>query len=210
VHSASSSNGDATTTTTTAAAVINNVRSTKKRSNYADASFLSLGQAASAGALLLLISAAPNLIAKSTVEEFVPRETVSFADWFVIGAPHAIIGLLISWIIIFLIIKHEIKTLPATRNQFRTSLKSMGRMQRKNAVLAIVIAAMFLWIVPSLLRSSRPFIGHDVFSSITNAFTTNVTAAVPAVMIIMAIATVKIGRNRSSLMRWDEMMRAVY
>ena len=48
-----------------------NVGSKDKRSKYAEASFLSLGQAATAGAMLLLISTAPNLIAKSTVEDFV-------------------------------------------------------------------------------------------------------------------------------------------
>lgn len=41
-------------------------------SKYSEASFLALGQAATAGAMLLLISTAPNLIAKATVEEFVP------------------------------------------------------------------------------------------------------------------------------------------
>lgn len=64
-------------------------------SKYAEASFLSLGQAATARAMLLLISTAPNLIDKATVENFVPGSTISFKDWFIIGLPHAIIGLLI-------------------------------------------------------------------------------------------------------------------
>ena len=38
------------------------------------------GQAATAGAMLLLISTAPNLIAKTTVEDFVPGKTISFTD----------------------------------------------------------------------------------------------------------------------------------
>jgi solute carrier family 13 (sodium-dependent dicarboxylate transporter), member 2/3/5 len=169
-----------------------------------------LGQAASAGAMLLLISTAPNLIAKATVEEFAPGQTISFANWFVIGTPHAVIGLLVSWIVIFLIIRPEIKTLPATRNQFKASLKSMGKMQKEEkAVLSILIAAMFLWIVPSLLRSSGPFLGQDAFSNFVNAFSTNVTEAVPTLMIIMAIATVRTGRNKPPILRWEEMMRSV-
>ena len=63
-----------------------------KRSKYAEASFLSLGQAATAGAMLLLISTAPNLIAKATVEDFVPGKTISFTDWFIIGAPHQLLA----------------------------------------------------------------------------------------------------------------------
>jgi sodium-dependent dicarboxylate transporter 2/3/5 len=36
-----------------------------------------------------------------------------------------------------------------------------------------------------------------------------VTEAIPALMIIMAIAIVRTGRNRPPILRWDEMMRAV-
>jgi hypothetical protein len=39
----------------------------KQTSKYAESSFLALGQVAIAGAMLLLISTAPNLIAKATV-----------------------------------------------------------------------------------------------------------------------------------------------
>lgn len=179
------------------------------KSNYAEASFLSLGQAATAGAMLLLISTAPNLIAKATVEKFVPGETISFADWFVIGTPHAIMGLLVSWTVIFLFVKPEIKTLPATRDQFKASLKSMGRMKREEkAVLAILIVAMFLWVVPSLLRSF-PAGDTGTLSSFVNAFAANVTEAIPALMIIMAVAVVRTGRNRPPLLKWDEMTKAV-
>ena len=61
-------------------------------SKYSEAGFLALGQAATAGAMLFLISTAPNLIAKATVEEFVPGKTVSFTNWFIIGSPQAVIG----------------------------------------------------------------------------------------------------------------------
>ncbi len=179
------------------------------KSNYAEASFLSLGQAATAGAMLLLISTAPNLVAKATVEKFVPAETISFADWFVIGTPHAIMGLLVSWAVIFLFIKPEIRTLPATREQFKTSLRSMGEMKREEkAVLTILVVAMFLWVVPSLLRSF-PVSDLGAFSGFVGAFAANITEAIPALMIIMAVAVVRTGRNRPPLLKWDEMAKAV-
>ncbi len=179
------------------------------KSNYAEASFLSLGQAATAGAMLLLISTAPNLVAKATVEKFVPGETISFADWFVIGTPHAIMGLLVSWAVIFLFIKPEIRTLPATRDQFKASLMNMGGMKREEkAVLAILIVAMFLWLVPSLLRSS-PVGDLGAFTGILNAFAANVTEAIPALMIIIAVAMVRTGRGRQPLLKWDEMAKSV-
>ena len=189
----------------------------QKRSNYAEAGFLSLGQAASAGAMLLLISTAPNLVAKATVEEFVPGQTISFTDWFVIGTPHAVMGLLVSWSVIFLIIKPEMKSLPATRSQFKERLKNMGKMQREEmAVLGILLAAMFLWTAPSLLRSSgaaaTTFTSGNATAAVPDlvkAFANNTTEAVPALMIIVAVALVRTGRNRPPLLKWEEMTKAV-
>jgi sodium-dependent dicarboxylate transporter 2/3/5 len=179
------------------------------RSNYAEASFLSLGQAATAGAMLLLISTAPNLVAKATVEKFVPGETISFADWFLIGTPHAVIGLLVSWAVIFLLIKPEFSRLPATREQFKASLKGMGRMKpEEKAVLAVLLAAMFLWVVPSLLRSF-PLTEGGPFSGLAAAFAGNVTEVIPALMIIVAVALIRTGRDKPPLLKWDEMAKAV-
>ena len=70
--------------------VTDNDNISRFKSKYSEATFLALGQAATAGAMLLLISTAPNLIAKSTVEEFVHGRTISFTDWFIIGSPHAV------------------------------------------------------------------------------------------------------------------------
>src|SRR5918996_355162 len=177
-----------------------NVGSKDKRSKYAEASFLSLGQAATAGAMLLLISTAPNLIAKSTVEDFVPDETISFTDWFIIGTPHAIIGLLLSWSIIFLIIKPEVNSLSVTYERFRTNLKRMGKITtEEKLVLSILFAALVLWIVPSLLRSFYPdsVSGDssetvDIVSILFYNLAKNVPESVPALLIILATGLIKI------------------
>ncbi len=58
-------------------------------SRYSEGSMLLLAQAATAGAMLLLISTPANLIAKGTIRSFLPGEDLTFADWFVVGAPHA-------------------------------------------------------------------------------------------------------------------------
>jgi solute carrier family 13 (sodium-dependent dicarboxylate transporter), member 2/3/5 len=164
----------------------------KHISNYAEASFLALGQAATAGAMLLLISTVPNLIAKANVEDFVPGKTISFDDWFIIGTPHAIIGLLVSWTIIFLLIKPEFHSRPTTRQQFENSIRKMGKItQEERVVLSILIAALFLWIVPSLLRSvyGNNELAIDrsagVFSGIIKILIKNVPESMPALMIIV-------------------------
>lgn len=184
-------------------------------SNYAEASFLALGQAAVAGAMLLLISTAPNLIAKATVEDFVPGKTILFDDWFIIGTPHAVIGLIISWTIIFLLIKPEFNSLPATRQQFVNSLRKMGKItQEERVVLYILITALFLWIVPSLLRSvygnNQLAIDRStgVFSGIIKVLIKNVPESMPALVIILSVALLRTKRN-AHLLTGDEMIKAI-
>src|SRR5918999_3551572 len=206
-----------------------NTDSRNKQSKYAEASFLSLGQAATAGAMLLIISTAPNLIAKSTVEDFVPNETISFTDWFIIGTPHAIVGLLLSWSIIFLIIKPEVNSLSATYERFRTNLKRMGKITtEEKLVLSILFAALILWIVPSLLRSFYPdsVSGDssetaDIVSILFYNLAKNVPESVPALLIILAIGLIRIrkikviGEKISTttstypLLSWNEMLKAI-
>jgi sodium-dependent dicarboxylate transporter 2/3/5 len=191
----------------------------KHTSNYAEASFLALGQAATAGAMLLLISTAPNLIAKATVEDFVPGKTISFDDWFIIGTPHAIMGLLVSWTVIFLLIKPEFHSLPTTRQQFVNSLRKMGKItQEERVVLSILVAALFLWIVPSLLRSVYGNNNNDnelaidrsagVFSGIIKILIKNVPESMPALMIILSVALLRTKRN-THLLSGEEMIKAV-
>jgi len=207
-----------------------NTGSRNKESKYAEASFLSLGQAATAGAMLLLISTAPNLIAKSTVEDFVPNETISFTDWFIIGTPHAIVGLLISWTIIFLIIKPEVKSLSASYERFRTGLKSMGKITtEEKTVLCILFAALILWIVPSLLRSfysdtlngdvTRTAAANNVSTFFFHNLAQNVPESVPALLIILAIGLIKLRKSKVvnekvttityPLLSWNEMLKAI-
>jgi solute carrier family 13 (sodium-dependent dicarboxylate transporter), member 2/3/5 len=188
---------------------------TQTSSNYAEASFLALGQAAVAGAMLLLISTAPNLIAKATVEDFVPGKTILFDDWFIIGTPHAVIGLIISWTIIFLLIKPEFNSLPATRQQFVNSLRKMGKItQEERVVLSILITALFLWIVPSLLRSvygnNQLAIDRStgVFSGIIKILIKNVPESMPALVIILSVALLRTKRN-AHLLTGDEMIKAI-
>jgi solute carrier family 13 (sodium-dependent dicarboxylate transporter), member 2/3/5 len=211
---------------------LRNAGSKDRKSKYAEASFLSLGQAATAGAMLLLISTAPNLIAKSTVEDFVPNETISFTDWFIIGTPHAIVGLLISWSIIFLIIKPEVKSLSASYEHFRTGLKRMGKITtEEKVVLCILFAALLLWIVPSVLRSfySDTLNGDVNGTAAENNVSTfffhnlaqNVPESVPALLIILAIGLIKLRKSKVvnekvtttsityPLLSWNEMLKAI-
>jgi solute carrier family 13 (sodium-dependent dicarboxylate transporter), member 2/3/5 len=213
-----------------------NRKESKKNENskYAEASFLSLGQAATAGAMLLLISTAPNLIAKATVEDFVPGKTISFTNWFIIGFPHAIIGLLISWNIVFLIIRPKVNLISSVKSQFKDNLSKMGKIStEEKAVLLILVLALILWISPSLIRSFYPtenvkVDGNDISSLLLNNFAKNVPESVPALLIILSVGLVKIKRNDidkeegerennnpktsyhyQPILNWNEMLKAI-
>jgi sodium-dependent dicarboxylate transporter 2/3/5 len=176
---------------------------------YSEASFLALGQAATAGAMLLLISTAPNLIAKATVEEFVPGKTVSFTNWFIIGTPQAIIGLLVSWAVIFLMMKPEFHSLLVNRDQFRSSLENIGKITREEKiVLSILVSALILWIVPSLLKSINSDSQFGIYSGLVGVFIKNIPESVPALLIILSIGLIR-PRQNTQLLTWDEMTRAV-
>lgn len=178
-------------------------------SNYSEASFLALGQAATAGAMLFLISTAPNLIAKATVEEFVPGKTISFTDWFIIGSPQAVIGLLVSWAVIFLMMKPEFHSLPVNRCQFRSSLETIGKITREEKIiLSILLSALILWIVPSILKSLNNESQFGIYSGLIKILINNIPESIPALLIILAIALIRPRRN-AQLLTWDEMTRAV-
>lgn len=202
-----------------------------KKNTYAEASFLSLGQAATAGAMLLLISTAPNLIAKATVEDFAPGKTISFTDWFVIGFPHAIIGLLISWNVIFLILRPKTNPLSSARDQFKNSLSKLGKITtEEKVVLMILLLGLVLWIVPSLIRSFYPIDintnaydnveKRDISFILLSNFAKNVPESIPALLIILSIGIIRVKKNekgeeadknamRRPILNWNEILKAI-
>jgi len=204
----------------------------KEKRKYAEAGFLSLGQAATAGAMLFLISTAPNLIAKATVEDFTPGKTISFTDWFVIGLPHAIIGLLISWNVVFLIIRPKINSISAIRDQFKNSLNNIGKItMEEKTVLMILLVALMLWIIPSLTRSFYPIDNVNLGDAqdtpiLLDVFSISIPESVPALLIILALGLIRVRRvntvggernvdeakhltSLQPILNWSEMLKAI-
>ncbi|HDJ89909.1 MAG TPA: hypothetical protein ENG40_04375, partial [Thermoprotei archaeon] len=123
----------------------------KRGSKYGEATMLALGQAATAGAMFLLISTPPNLFAKYYLENNVSI-TLTFMDWFIVGTPQAILGLIISWIIVFKVIKPEIKELKIDREKIKKSLFKMGSITpQEKVVLILFIQTLFLWMLPGIM-----------------------------------------------------------
>ncbi len=135
----------------------------EKEKNYAEALMLMLGQAATAGAMFLLISTPPNLVAKKVIEEYMPNVTITFFDWIIIGTPHAIIGLLIAWFVIFRILKVDKVDLKKIRAKLEVIEAGLGTMSKgEKYVLSIFLLVLFLWMLPGIFlilsSSYRPLV----------------------------------------------------
>ncbi|MEM0495228.1 MAG: SLC13 family permease [Thermofilum sp.] len=117
----------------------------------AEAMMLCLGEAATAGAMFLLVSTPPNLIAKQVLEQQVPGFKLTFFDWLIVGTPQAIIGLLVTWLVVFAVIRpaeREIKAAEVVEREARTLT---GMSKGEKLVLLIFLTTLLLWLTPGLL-----------------------------------------------------------
>lgn len=176
----------------------------KTDSKYSTACMLALAQAATAGAMLLLISTPPNLIAKGTIEE--NGFSLTFFDWLIVGTPHAIIGLLITWFVVFKVIKPEMKTLNIDRDRLETAKKCFGPMCRgEKVVLGILIVAITLWILPSMVKIVAE--GSPGLMDISDKLAMIMPEAMPAVLVILAAGLIRV--KKEPVLRWNEIVEGI-
>lgn len=178
----------------------------KGKSRYAEACSLALAQAATAGAMLMLISTPPNLIAKSTVEEFQPGFDLTFLDWMIVGTPHAIIGLFVSWFIVFRFVKPEMKTLNVDREKIEKVRKELGPMTTgEKTVLTLLISAILLWFLPSIVKVIAD--GNPGLQGVSDSLSTIMPEAMPAVLVILLVGLIKV--NKEPVLRWKEVIDGI-
>ncbi len=177
----------------------------KSGSRYSEACMLVLAQAATAGAMLLLISTPPNLIAKSTALEYAAVD-LTFLDWLVVGTPHAIIGLLVTWIVVFKLLKPEEKSVAADRSKMVAVAKQLGRMSRGEKVVAgLLVLAVSLWIFPSVVKVAAQY--NDGLTGFSSDLTAIMPEAMPAVLIILLAGLIRV--RGEPVLKWDELARGI-
>ncbi len=177
----------------------------KPGGRYSEACMLVLAQAATAGAMLLLISTPPNLIAKSTVEEFSVQD-VTFLDWLLIGTPHALIGLLISWIVVFKMLRPEEKTVSADKGKMRVVAKQLGKMSHGEIVVAgLLVMAVTLWIFPSAVKAAATY--YPSLAPLSSDLSAIMPEAMPAVLVILLAGLLRI--KGEPVLKWDELAKGI-
>lgn len=178
----------------------------KPGSRYAEGTVLALGQAASAGALLLLISTPVNLVAKATVETYAPGRTITFGDWLLLGTPLAILGLLISWIVVFRLLPPEMGALNIDRTRLLESKRALGPMSGGEwAVVALLAMAISLWTIPSLFRALAD--ADPSLARLSGELADHLPEAMPAVLVIVLAALVRV--RGEPLLRFPEIARGI-
>lgn len=177
----------------------------KPGGKYSEACMLVLAQAATAGAMLLLISTPPNLIAKSTALEQGGVD-ITFLDWLLVGAPHAFVGLFITWIVVFKVIRPEEKTVAADRSKMAAVSKQLGRMSRGEKVAAgLLVLAVSLWILPSAVKAIA---GYETgLQPLSDDLARIMPEVMPAVLVILLAGLLKV--KGEPVLRWDELAKGI-
>ncbi len=177
----------------------------KSGGRYSEACMLVLAQAATAGAMLLLISTPPNLIAKSTALEFAAVD-LTFLDWLIVGTPHAIIGLFVTWIVVFKVLKPEEKTVAADKSKMIAVAKQLGRMSRGEKVVAgLLVLAVSLWIFPSMVKVAAGY--NPSLQGLSSDLSVIMPEAMPAVLVILLAGLIRV--RDEPVLKWEEIARGI-
>lgn len=177
----------------------------KPGGRYSEATMLVLAQAATAGAMLLLISTPPNLIAKATVQDFEAGD-LTFLDWLAVGTPHALIGLFVSWVVVFKVTKPEEKVVSADASKMEAIAKQLGRMSRgEKTVASLLILAIILWILPSAVKIVAA--NDSNWAEFSNDLSTVMPEAMPAVLVILLAGLIRI--SGEPVLKWEELARGI-
>lgn len=177
----------------------------KPGGKYSEATMLVLAQAATAGAMLLIISTPPNLIAKATVEDFKLGD-LTFLDWLVVGTPHALIGLLVTWVVVFKVTKPEEKTIACDACRLESVSKQLGRMSRgEKTVAALLLLAITLWILPSVVKVVAT--SDEGWADFSETLSKVMPEAMPAVLVILLAGLIRL--KGEPLLKWDEIAKGI-
>ncbi|MCS7103201.1 MAG: DASS family sodium-coupled anion symporter, partial [Candidatus Korarchaeum sp.] len=157
---------------------------------FSEAMMLSLGEAATAGAMLFLISTPPNLVAKQVLEQQIPNFKLTFFDWFILGTPQAVAGLLITWLIVFKVLNVEERIVLA-KEIVERELNSIGRMSPgEKLVILIFLLTLSLWLVPGILVVVSSL--NPSLVSVAELISRFLPEAAPAALAILLLGLLKV------------------
>lgn len=151
----------AITTDLTATETLSEVIDNPEIRKFGVALVLSIAWAATIGGLGTLLGSPPNAIVAGYISEEL-GETVSFAQWMLLGVPIVVVFIVIAWLLMTRVIfRFNLKEIPGGKQLIQKEINQLGRMsQGEWVVLGVFVAAAFCWIVPGIL-AGIPAIGDS-------------------------------------------------
>lgn len=122
------------------------------RSNFGVSLMLGIAYAASIGSLATIIGTPPNaLLAAHMSQDF--GITLGFGRWMMVGAPLAIVFMVIAWLLLTKVLfKPEITEIPGGAELIRSERRALGRIGSGEVrVLVIFVLAALSWVFVPLL-----------------------------------------------------------
>ncbi|WP_193104548.1 DASS family sodium-coupled anion symporter [Brachybacterium sp. FME24] len=122
------------------------------RSNFGIALMLGIAYSASIGSLATIIGTPPNaLLAAHMSQDF--GITIGFGRWMIVGAPLAIVFMLIAWLLLTKVcFKPEITEIPGGAELIRSERRALGRISSGEVrVLTIFVLAALSWVFVPLV-----------------------------------------------------------
>ncbi len=133
---------------------------------FGKALMLAIAYSASIGGISTLIGTPPNLVLAGIIKQTYGIE-ISFAQWFLLGFPIAVIMLLICWIYLTrFAYQFKQKEFPGGRQEIKKQLQELGPISyEEKAVFIIFLLTAFSWITRSfLLKSFIPTIDDTIIA----------------------------------------------
>lgn len=169
--------------------------------SLSEAAMLALGEAATAGAMLLLIGTPPNLIAKQVLESSLPGFRLTFFDWFIVGTPQALAGLLISWLVVFKVLKVEEREVPPIAAGGAEGPMSF----EEKLVVSVFLATLALWVLPGALAIAAT--AAPELEGAYKAISRYLPEAAPAALAVLVLGLLR--TRRGPLLMFQEIAEGV-
>ena len=121
---------------------------TKNERNFALGLMLSIGYAASLGGIATIIGTPPNVVFVGLLNDFYGKE-ISFAQWFMIGFPVALLLLVCTYFIITRVLfKNNLAQVEGSAQLIKNRLAALGKLRKEEMLVLIVFGlTAFLWML---------------------------------------------------------------
>lgn len=123
---------------------------------------LGIAYAASIGGVATLIGTPPNAILAGVARTSLGVQ-IGFLEWMTFGLPIAIAFLVVTWVVLLVVLRPSVRSLPAGRAVVREELDALGPMGRgERRVLAVFGLVVLGWVL-------RPFVLEPLVPGVTDA-----------------------------------------